>query len=237
MAKQEFNEQYHEMEERYRSKVYPLHEQERRLREFLRMDVTMEPEDKQRAYMQGWNEINAKFEELANDFGRRFDNDRLALEEKIHKGTGKAFGEHLASLSSTPDEKLDELLTTAERTGQKDLARAVAATALTRSKFGVAECAVFHRWADSDPELADALKRHRTLPPENRFLDRTLAIRPPRADAESLQSTQVDWDLHYEEQRRKEADRNRFFNLPKYGSPENPIRQVGGRGAVDRRIT
>lgn len=226
-TKREFDEKYLEAEEKYRSKVIPLHHEERALREGLRKDMSLTPEEKQEKYRQGYQRLNEKFEKLANEFGSEFNSDRLALEEKIHAGIGKAFSEHLASLSGVHDERLPELLSTAQRTRQEDLARAVAQTALSRNQFGV-----FQQWADSNPELASALKRHRSLPPYERFLDRTLAMRPPKAYAEGLQATAEDEREYFEREREKEAARKRFFNLPEYGSPENPRRQVGRRGAV-----
>jgi hypothetical protein len=213
----EFDEQYHEAEDAYRQSVFPLHDKERRLQEMIRGDVSLSEEERQKRYLSGYTQIETEFEQLANDHGRAYFEDRRTLEKTLYEGTGDKFGEYLASMADKPDEKLPEILSAAQRSKQPDLARAVAAVAHERNLFGV-----FQKWADSEPETADALARLRSLPDEDRFRTRTLALKPPRADMAALTPTHEDRERARQEAAVEAAPREAFFG------PAVP-RQVGGR--------
>ncbi len=66
----EFDEKYHEAEDAYRERVFPLHDKERRLQEMIREDVSLTDEERQRQYLSGYKQLEEEFEQLANDHGR-----------------------------------------------------------------------------------------------------------------------------------------------------------------------
>jgi hypothetical protein len=212
----QFDPQFVKQEQEFRKRAERLHKMEREARAKIRADVGADDDTRQTRYMKRWQELNEEFERMANEHGKWFYDTQRALDEKIHKGTGEKFSEHLTALANTSDEKLPELLSTAQRTGQKDLARAVAQTALERRQLGI-----FQTWADSEPELAEALKRRRSLPEDKRFLDRTLTMRPFKADMTSLTPTPEDHDRAAREETAAEAQKRQFFGFPR--------RQVGSR--------
>ncbi len=217
MTETEFDEQYHEAEDAYRQSVFPLHDKERALQEMIRQDVSLTDEERQKRYLSGYEQIATEFEQLANDHGRAYFEDRRTLEKTIYEGTGEKFGQYLAEMADKPDEKLSEILNAAQRSKQPDLARAVAAGAHERNLFGV-----FKKWADSEPETADALARLRSLPDEDRFRTRTLALKPPRADMAALTPTHADHESARKAAAMEAAPREAFFG------PTVP-RQVGSR--------
>jgi hypothetical protein len=73
-----------------------------------------------------------------------------------------------------------------------------------------------------EPETADALARLRSLPDEDRFRTRTLALKPPRADMAALTPTHEDRERARQEAAVEAAPREAFFG------PTVP-RQVGSR--------
>jgi hypothetical protein len=145
---------------------------------------------------------------------------RRSLQDGPNPGTVRRRREveDLADLADKPDEKLSEILNTATRSGQPALARAVAAVAHERSLLGV-----FQKWADSEPETADALARLRSLPDEDRFRTRTLALKPPKADMAALTPAPEDHERARRQAAVEAAPRQAFF-----GPPAVP-RQVGSR--------
>ena len=210
---------YLKKEQAFREKAARLWDQERQLREGVRSRVGAEPEARQEAYMKGYQQLEERHEQLVEEINQEHSKRTAAAEKKLYAGTGERFGGYLVELSSKPADELEGIMRTAQRTGQKDLARAVAVAALDKNQFGV-----FDQWAASDPETAEALKYLRTTPGGSQFYDRTTrAMRPPKADPASLEPTAEDLQRFREEEARRNAPRQQFFH------PNRPRYQVGGR--------
>ncbi len=208
---------YRTEEEGFRKRAMSFIDAERELRERIRSDVDATPDERQEAYMGGYEKIEAGFSRAADDFGSRIGKTISESREKVFTGRGEGFSGHLIQASSMPKEKLPELMAVARRTGQQDLQQAVAMVAHERHMFPL-----FNEWAASEPERAEALRRLRGTPGSEQFYARTtLAMKPPRADSQGLEPTQADRDQAEDLARRKAAPRQQFFNLPR--------RQIGRR--------
>ena len=213
----EFSPQYHEKEEEFRTEAARLHSRNEDLQASIRKDVHIPLEDREDLYVESYKSLNSSFEKLANDFARSVEDERTAYEKTVYAGTGERFSDHLTQLANVPDEQLETLMKTARRSGQKDLARAVAITSLERR--GVSP--LFEEWAGSNPETANALTRLRGLPDSDRLRTRTLTMRPFKARPESLVPRQEDHEREASKATAKEASKAAFFGGPR--------RQVGSR--------
>lgn len=209
---------YRQIEDAFRAKAARLHEKERTLREMIRSDVDLSPEQRQQQYISGYRAIEEDFERLVEGFGRETGQRVLAAQKKLASGKGERFAAHLAGLANVPDGRLGELMRSAERSGQKDLAQAVAVTAYER---GIRP--VFERWVESDPERAEALRTLRGTPGAAQLYDRTAkAMRPPKADLRALEPTREDVRRAQEKRERASRERRAFFF-------DGVRRQVGSR--------
>jgi hypothetical protein len=152
---------------------------------------------------------------VATVAGQRGQDERLLTE-----GVGAKFSDHVVSLADKSDEQLKSIAHTAKRTGQNDLVRAAAQTALDRNLFEV-----YRQWSQDDPERAQALERLRSTPDVEQLATRTEAMKPPVAFPESLTPTFSEKEEHArrEERKRQDAERRRqeFYRNPP------PRRQVG----------
>ncbi len=124
-------------------------------------------------------------------------------------------------MANVPDERLESLMNTATRSGQEELARAIAASAYER---GGSASTIFNSWAEAKPERAAALERIKGTPGASQFYTRTkLAMTPPKAALGDLMPTAED--------ERKAAEAEAASNVTKYAEFFGPTvpRQVGGR--------
>jgi len=214
----EFDPKYVQDEESFRAKAAPLWDTAQSLKGRLRAQVDLSAEEREDRYRAGYESINRDFEELANDFAAGVEQERRALTQTVYGpveddelGT-LGVADHLTSLAGAPDERLPELMRAARRAGEESLERAVAITALERDPFSP----VFREWAEHYPQRADALQRLNCLPDSDRVRVRTLAMRPPKASAESLVPTQADYDEAADYKGALEASRRSFFGAPRH---------------------
>ncbi len=162
----------------------------------------------------------ARILELSGELGREEGKAILAATETLYGGgSGKKFSEHLASVANVADERLQPLMNTAVRSGQEELARAIAVSAYERG-----ERTIFNSWAEANPERAAALARIKGTPGAEQFYTRTkLAMRPPKAALQDLIPTPED--------ERRAAEAAAASNVAKYAEFFGPTvpRQVGSR--------
>jgi len=207
---------YREAEQAYREQAAKLWTEAAELKKRVRRNVDVEPEERQDEYLAAYQSLNTRFEKLANDFSRRVETQRRSDTHLLQEGVGERFADHVISLSARPVEELEQIMQTARRTGERDLARACGQVALDKQRYQL-----FEEWASSEPELADAMRRLRTIPSVDQLRVRTLAMRPPRAAADTLEPTAADYEHAQSSKASAEAARAAFFNLPR--------RQVGSR--------
>jgi hypothetical protein len=211
---------YHERETRFRDQAATLWDKESNARAQIRTDVSLSEEERMDRYIAVYGGLEKTLDELSGEIGREEGKAILEATETLYGGgAGKKFSEHLASVANVPDERLSSLMATATRSGQGELARAVALTAYERGERGL-----FNSWAESNPERAAALERIKGTPGAEQFYTRTkLAMRPPKAALADLIPTPED--------ERMAAEAEAASNVTKYAAFFGPTvpRQVGGR--------
>ncbi len=211
---------YRERETRFRDQAATLWDKESNARAQIRTDVSLSSSERMDRYIAVYGGLEKTLDELSGEIGREEGQAILEATETLYGGgSGKEFSEHLASAANVPDERLEALMNTAMRSGQEELARAVALTAYERGERGL-----FNSWAESSPDRAAALERIKGTPGSAQFYTRTkLAMRPPKAALADLMPT------HEDERRAAEAEA--ASNVTKYAAFFGPAvtRQVGSR--------
>jgi hypothetical protein len=210
---------YLERETRFRDQAASLWDKESNARAQIRTDVSLSEEERMDQYIAVYGGLEKTLDELSGELGREEGKAILAATETLHGGAGKKFSEHLASVANVPDERLESLMATATRSGQGELARAVALTAYERGERGL-----FNSWAEANPERAAALARIKGTPGSAQFYTRTkLAMRPPKAALADLIPTPED--------ERRAAEAEAASKVTKYAAFFGPTvpRQVGSR--------
>jgi hypothetical protein len=205
VADRDLHPEYRSREEAFRERAGALWQREQENRERIRSQVGLSEEERIDRYTQARQSIDREFERLANNFGAEEGQAIAQATKTLYAGEGQGFAQHLAAVAAVPDERLAELLSTAQRSGQESLARAVASVAYER---GVR--AVFNRWAEANPERAEALERIRRTPGAVQHFDRTVrALTPPRAEMGDLMPRKDDIEKHVQEKAAEEVRRRR----------------------------
>lgn len=221
LDERDMNPDYRQAEKTFREKARTLWTTNEEIKRSVRSKLDLTPEERQDEYMKLYKQkVEGPFEQQASDFVGEIMGPRGEDERVLTQGVGDSFPDHLCALSGKPVEELPGLMKTAKRTGQQDLARAVAQVALDRNQF-----ALFNEWAEGEPELAEALKRIRTTPDTEQLVTRTKAVRPHAADANSLEPTAEDHQKAAQKHAADEASRAAFFNRPRsiVGRHSRPI--------------
>ena len=213
---------YLERETRFRDQAGGLWDQESNARAQIRADVSLSEEERMDRYIAVYGGLEKTLDELSGELGREEGKAIVAATEILYGGGGgKKISEHLASVASVPDAGLQALMNTATRSGELELARAVALTAYER---GGSASGLFNSWASSHPERAAALERIKGTPGAEQFYTRTRrAMTPPKAALADLIPTHED--------ERRAAEKKAASDMTKYADFFGPTvpRQVGSR--------
>ena len=201
--------EYRELEEQYRAAAGPLWGEARKIAESVRANVDAERERRDENYVSRFSaSVNAPWQQLASNFVAAIETQRHNDRKTVEASRGNRFADHLIAVSSAPEDGLEDLMRTAQRTGQKDLARAVAQVALDKNRFQV-----FDRWASSEPETAEAMRRLRSTPSSEQLITRTNALKPPAATPEALIPREEDHRRAEETKRAAERQRWQSFSM------------------------
>jgi hypothetical protein len=212
---------YLQKESGFREQAAKFWTEESAIRERIRSNVDLTAEERQDAYRESYEGLERRFDELVGEFGSDISHDVFEATQVLNRGTGSSFAEHLTRVSGMPDEKLAEIMSTARRSSQPDLERAVAQVAFER---GVRP--VWQSWAEANPERAKAVKLLRGVPGIEQLHTRTArAMRPPRAGEADLEATAADLREAQKAAEAAEAARQAFFRA----RASLPRRQVGSR--------
>lgn len=208
--------EYLEAEKKYREKGSRLWDRNEQLKKDVRSKLGLTPEQRLDEYMQLYQrDISTPFAKMASDFFFQIMKPRGNDERLLSQGVGEKFSDHLIALADKPVEELSAIMQTAQRTGEKDLVRAVAQVGLDRNAFGL-----YNQWAASEPELAEALKRVRSTPDPEQVETRANAARPPKASPSALQPTQVDFDrakqAEWARKHAEEQERRGFYGITRH---------------------
>jgi hypothetical protein len=211
---------YLERETRFRDSAAKLWDAEGAARAQIRTDIGLADEQRMDRYIKAYSGLEERLDEFSSELGREEGKAILEATETLYGGSGKTFSAHLASVANVADDGLQPLMNTAVRSGQEELARAVALTAYERGEHGL-----FNSWASANPERAGALARIKGTPGASQMFTRTkLAMRPPRAELQDLIPT--------DEDERKAAEKKAASDTAKYAQffgPTHVRRQAGRR--------
>lgn len=212
--------EYLERETRFRDQAGKLWDRESNVRAQIRTDASLSEEERMDRYMAAYAGLERTLDELSDEIGREEGGAILkATNTLFGGGSGKKFAEHLASVANVPDERLESFMNIATRSGQGELARAVAVSAYERGEHGL-----FNSWVESNPERAEALKRIKGTPGAEQFYTRTKrAMTPPKAELSDLMPTPAD--------ERRAAEEREAASVTKWAEFFGPTvpRQVGSR--------
>ena len=228
----EFDPKYHEQEQALEQKQAEVLERNEALKASIKDRADLSDEERADAYMEGHAELTQELQDAADALISQVESERSELRRKVHAGTGERFGEYLIDLAGKSEEELRPLMQTALRTGQEDLARAIAQTAYEKNLSGLG---LFAEWAEANPETSEALERLNSLPSHDRLEARAKARTfVPKAGLQSLMPSPAALErarrAAAEEQERAERERiakamqrEQFFR--------QPLRRVGRRSA------
>lgn len=212
-----FDKEYMESEAKLEQQMSRTYQQVAEKKAQLRRNVELTEEEREERFATWYEPIGKNLYDASCEHIGRWDSLRTDLERQIHEGTGERFADHLTRVSEMPTEKLDELMATAQRTGQPELEQAIAEVALTRMRTGV-----FDRWAERNPERAAAIRRLHTLPDTDRLVTRAQARSSvPNANFSGLEPTAEDHERAAADKAIAESQRNQKLGIPR--------RQVGRR--------
>lgn len=199
--------EYREKEEAFREKAGKLWSEEQATRSRIRSNVGLTDEERMDLYIESYQGLEKRLEALSEEFGREIGRSVQEATQTLYAGAGEKFSEHLTSLASVSDERLLELMAAARRSGQEDLARAIAATAYERGERGL-----FASWAEANPERAAAIERIKGTPGAEQLYTRTArTMRPPKANLEDLAPTHEDRRKAREAEEARNRPREAFF--------------------------
>jgi hypothetical protein len=214
-----FDRQYVEAEAELERQMTLAYQNSQNIQQHIRRQENLTDEQREQRYIERFTPIAENLDNAATAFVGFWENQRSELAKKVHEGTGERFADHVGRVSELPDEKLGEVMETAIRTGQDDLAQAAAEVALTRQGYS----RIFNAWAERNPERAQALKRLHSLPDPERLVTRASArAQVPPASPEALKPRQEDLDFLQAQKTAKAAqervDRTRKPLIRRVGS-------------------
>ena len=220
VTEENFHPDYAARETLFRDQAASLWDKESNARAAIRTDVGLSEAERMDRYIKAYSGLEERLDELSGELGREEGKAILEATETLYGGAGKTFSEHLTSVANVPDERLAALMNTAVRSGQGDLARAIAVSAYERGDH-----TIFNSWAEANPGRAGALARIKGTPGAEQMATRTkLAMTPPKAELSDLIPTPAD--------ERRAAEEREAANVTKYAAffgPTHVRRQVGGR--------
>jgi hypothetical protein len=218
-----FDRQYVEADAELERQLTLAYQSSQNIQRQIRRQENLTDEEREQRYVERFAPIAQNLDNAASTFVGFWENQRSELTKKVHEAVGDRFADHVARVSEMPDEKLDEVMATAIRTGQADLAQAVAEVSLTRQGYSQ----LFNEWAERNPERAQALQRLHSLPDPERLVTRASArAQVPAASPESLKPRQEDIEFVQRGKTQAAAQEREDRTRPRL------IRRVGSRVEV-----
>jgi hypothetical protein len=209
LAESDMSEDYVRAEDRWRGEARRFYEAEKALRAKVRRSLDLDDEDRALVYQVEYERIESAFRASADGFCNHWLQERRLAHERVYRNLSDGFRESLLSAMSLPDDALEGAYNVAQRSGQSDLAQAVAMVALERKNL-----ALFEKWGRENQDKADALRLLRRVPGFSQLETRVhKAMRPPRAELAGLRpgAAEVEEARQQEEQSRVNANLREFY--------------------------
>jgi hypothetical protein len=176
IAVEDMSSDYLRAETRWRGEAAKFWTQERNLRQKVRRSLDLDDEDRALVYQVECQKFEASFQASTDGFTNHWLRERRLAHSRVYQNLTDGFRESLLSAAALPDDALEGTYNVAHRSGQADLAQAIAMTALERQNFRL-----FERWGREHPDKADALQVLRRVPGFEQMTTRVhKAMKPPR---------------------------------------------------------
>lgn len=216
IAEPDMDRDYLRAETKWRGEASRFWQQERELRAKVRRSLDLDEGDRALVYQVEYGKIEEAFNASADGFTNHWLQERQLAHERVYRNLSDGFRDSLLSAASLPDDALEGTYNVAHRSGQADLAQAVAMTALERGNFGL-----FERWGRENSDKAKALKTLRRVPGFDQLTTRIhKAMKPPRPDSVSQLrpgAAEVQAVAEAESRDRTNAQVREFFGNPSLG--------------------
>jgi hypothetical protein len=215
IAEPDMSGDYLRAEAKWRGEASRFWTQERELRQKVRRSLDLDEDDRALVYQVEYGRIEEAFKASADGFTNHWLRERQLAHERVYRNLSDGFRESLLSAASLPDDALEGTYNVAHRSGQTDLAQAVAMTALERKNFGL-----FERWGRENPDKAQALQTLRRVPGFDQMTTRVhKATKPPPANLAGLRPghAEVEEARRAEESSRVNSQVREFYGNPSLG--------------------
>jgi hypothetical protein len=225
IAEPDMSRDYLRAETKWRGEASRFWQQERELRAKVRRSLDLDEDDRALVYQVEYRKIEEAFKASADGFTNYWLQERRLAHERVYRNLSDGFRSSLLSAMALPDDALEGTLNVAQRSGQRDLAQAVAQVALERGDFGLFEC-----WGRENSDKASALRLLRRVPGFDQLTTRVhKAMKPPRPDNVSQLRpghAEVEAAREAEENSRINAQTREFFGNPSLGRRRGRGRRV-----------
>jgi hypothetical protein len=216
IAEPDMSRDYLWAETKWRGEASRFWQQERDLRQKVRRSLDLDEDDRALVYQVEYGKIEEAFKASADGFTNHWLQERQLAHERVYRNLSDGFRDSLLSAASLPDDALEGTYNVAHRSGQADLAQAIAMTALERNNF-----ALFERWGRENSDKAKALQTLRRVPGFDQLTTRVhKAMKPPRPDSVSQMrpgAAEVQAAAEAESHDRTNAQVREFFGNPSLG--------------------
>lgn len=200
---------FDEVQKRLDERTIPLHEQHRQeVRRTFKLDAERPQEDREKLYME---KVYPKYEGAWTEAAQDFVHETVQLQNELEeRAYGKPDPSHLIGLANVPNEKLEEVLTSAQSAGDESLQRSVIAIARQRGERGLV-----NKWVESDADRKAAAQELKAIPELERLEPIAKGRRVPRAGTETLAPDREAIEEQVSKNAADEASRAAFFNRPR----------------------
>jgi hypothetical protein len=162
-------------EKKWRGEASRFWERERELRNKIKRSIDLTDDDRSLVYATEREKIEAEFQSSADAFTNNWLTERRNAYIRVHENRTDGFRDALLRTQGMDERELDRTLNVALRSGQADLAQAVAETAYENRQFRI-----FDHWARENPQMAANLQTLHRIPGYDQLNQRIhLALRPP----------------------------------------------------------
>src|SRR5829696_6274108 len=170
---------YLQAEARWRGEAERFYRREMELRAKVKRSLDLDDEGRAMVYMVEHERIVEDFQRSADAFTNGWLDQRRRAYQAVYENRTDGFRDAVLRASGMEEAELGRTLNIAMRSGQRDLAAAVAQVALERNLFGI-----FDRWGRENPQAAKNLQILRRTPGYSQMETRVhKAMKPPTVES------------------------------------------------------
>lgn len=200
---------YDEVMKRFEEKTLPLHAQHREeVKQTFKLDGETPYEEREDKYM---NKVYPRYERQWTKAAQDFVAETVELQRNLEeRAYGKPSPEHVIGLSTVPNDKLEEVLSTAKAAGDTKMQESVIAVARQRG-----ERSLVNSFVEGDATRKAAVDELGHIPEHTRLEAIANGRKVPKADAVSLAPDYEAMQKQASKDAADEAARAEFFKRPR----------------------